>query len=36
VLRKKLLKKEVEVEVTEAAEEVKPKAKATKKPKTEE
>ena len=34
--KKKAAKKEVEVEVTEAAEEVKPKAKATKKPKTEE
>ena len=34
--KKKAAKKEVEVEVTEATEEVKPKAKATKKPKTEE
>ena len=34
--KKKAAKKEVEVEVTETAEEVKPKAKATKKPKTEE
>jgi large subunit ribosomal protein L21 len=34
--KKKAAKKEVEVEVTETAEEVKPKAKATRKPKTEE
>ncbi|WP_288982118.1 50S ribosomal protein L21 [uncultured Flavobacterium sp.] len=34
--KKKAAKKEVEVEVTETAEEVKPKAKVTKKPKTEE
>ena len=33
--KKKAAKKEVEVEVTETGEEVKPKAKATKKPKTE-
>ncbi|MBP6001393.1 MAG: 50S ribosomal protein L21, partial [Flavobacterium sp.] len=34
--KKKAAKKEVEVEATEATEEVKPKAKATRKPKTEE
>ena len=34
--KKKATKKEVEVEVTEATKEVKPKAKATRKPKTEE
>jgi large subunit ribosomal protein L21 len=34
--KKKATKKEVEVEVTEAPKEVKPKAKATRKPKTEE
>ena len=34
--KKKAAKKEVEVEVTETAEVVKPKAKATRKPKTEE
>ena len=34
--KKKAAKKEVEVEKTDATEEVKPKAKATKKPKTEE
>jgi len=36
ILIEGIAKKEVEVEVTETAEEVKPKAKATRKPKTEE